>query len=194
MPACLPDTMTSSFLCLPACLPSCQQSSLTLLLCLVRCRHACMPDNIVIPLVSHPAPTYQHAGHAFSHLLNLPACRSSLYISLTHLSFLFLFRHAVMPASLPDSMTPSFLCLPACLPAVIPTILPYSLTMSSQVPVCRHARQRSHTPCISSGAGMPACRTLESAPLCLVRRRHTGMPDDVVIPLVSHPALACRHA
>ena len=156
MPACLPDTMTSSFLCLPACLPSCQQSSLTLLLCLVRCRHACMPDNIVIPLVSHPAPTYQHAGHAFSHLLNLPACRSSLYISLTHLSFLFLFRHAVMPASLPDSMTPSFLCLPACLPSCRQS----SLTLS----------------------------------LCLVRCRYAGMPDNVVIPLVSHPAPACQHA
>ena len=59
---------------------------------------------------------------------------------------------------------------------------------------CRHSRCHIHVSGISSGAGMSACRTWESCPLYLVRRRHAGMPEVGVMLSVSRPAPACRHA
>ena len=41
---------------------------------------------------------------------------------------------------------------------------------------------------------MPACQMWESCPLYLVRRQHAGMRDVGVMPSLSRPAPACRHA
>ena len=46
--------------------------------------------------------------------------------------------------------------------------------------------------CISSGAGMPACRTWESCPLYLVRRRHAGRGSGHLCISSSAGMPACR--
>ena len=140
------------------------------LLYLVRRRHAGMPDVGVIPSASRLAPACRHAGHG----------RRALCISFS----------AGMPAYRTWESCPVYLVQRryAGMPDV--GVMPF---VSRPVPACRLAGRGSHALCISSGTGMPACRTWESCPLYLVRRRHAGMPDMGVMPSVFRPAPACRH-
>ena len=65
------------------------------------------------------------------------------------------------------------------------------ISSGAGMPACRRrTRYRGH----NSGAGMTAGRMWELCSLYLVRRRLAGMPDIGVMPSVSRPAPACRHA
>ena len=144
---------------------------------------ACLPAGRIALDLSVSLATCRHAdgrGHALSHLLNLPACLpAGSPFSTSNISFSF--------ADMPSCRWPRPFLLSsvgtACLPAG--RIAFFNATfLFSRIPC-------SPLLCL---AGMPDAGLLPLSPLYLIRRRHAGMPDVVVMPSVSRPAPACRHA
>ena len=146
--------------CLPACRPDCLRS-----LCFFGDMPSCRWPWPC--LISSPEPSC------------LPACRIAFF-DIKYLFFLC--RHAVMPMAAAISSLICWNCLPACRPdrlfqrhfslfpnSVLSSPVPCrhagcwtasaEPSVSHPAPACRHARRGSHALCISSGAGMPACRT-----------------------------------
>ena len=182
LPACLPDRLFNiRYLFFFADMPSCRWPRPFLLSSL---GPACLPAGRIALDLSVSLSVCRHAdgrGHAFSspEPSCLPACRIAFF-DIKYLFFLC--RHAVMPMAAAISSLICWNCLPACRPdrlfqrhfslfpnSVLSSPVPCrhagcwtasaEPSVSHPAPACRHARRGSHALCISSGAGMPACRT-----------------------------------
>ena len=167
------------------------------------CLPACLPDRLFnirylfffanMPSCRWPWPCLISSPEPSC----LPACR----IAFKYLFFpFFLRRHAVMPMAAAISSLICWNCLPACRPDRLFqrhfSLFPNSV-LFSPVP-CRHAGLLPLSPLYlvrRRHAGMPdGMLDMGAILLYVVRRRDAGMPDVVVVPSVSCPAPACRHA
>ena len=186
-PACLPAGRIGLDISFP--FPTCRHANgrgyaLSHLLNLPACLPAGSPFSTLN--ISFSLPTCRHAdgrGHVFSHLLDLPACLpAGSPFSTSNISFSFADMPSCRWPQLFLLSSVGTACLPACRPdrlfqrhfslfpnSVLSSPVPCrhagcwtasaEPSVSHPAPACRHARRGSHALCISSGAGMPACRT-----------------------------------